>query len=812
MLMGEIMQKQTKQTMLSRTGGLLAGLCISAAGLTPTLTMAQQPQLEEIIVTAERRETSLQDTPVSINSFSDVVLDAAGITNIQELQNLDPSLVSAGNRGSGDSNLNMAIRGIGQRSSRTETDRGVGLYIDEVYYAVTYGSNLQFTDVERIEVLRGPQGTLFGRNNTGGAVRLFSRKAQLGATYGDVSVTAGEYGRLDGEAILNVGLSDTAAFRLVAASEQSDGYMDFVDADGNKTDRESLGAKDNFLVRGSFRFQPIDALTIDASVTSTSSENSGLTQDLVGMKSPDASYGTRIRDAILNETGVPLQVDDPRIITDSPYTLLDSCLLDGDGLFATRVTPTDPNNFTDGCDTSRDVDTLSAYLNITYEFGNDLTFKSISGYTDIEAHEIQDWSVFGTYMRDENSDIDFWSQEFQLSGMAFSDRLTWVTGATLFQQSAYEDKNIWVVGPSPAFTPMYDRNDRQNVEVDSWGVFAQGTYALTDQTNLTLGARYSEDKKDFWIQRTNRIDGFIPTAKATWDDTNFRVVLDHHWNDNVMTYVTFSDGYKSGAFPTNISPVCQRALFGDPAVCDDARELVSNADIEPQAPEQVENIEIGLRSEFMDRIRLNVTAFTMDYTDLQRRSREDDPNDPDCTGGFENGICDARYLDGAISAEIKGLETEALFRLTDSLTFTANLAYLDTSITDNEGATDLNIGDPLEAAPEFNYTFGILHNFVFANGMTLDSNLYYAHTDEYLPPFAANLDEKVSDYSTLSARVELGSADGRWQLALGGTNLTDETISYGLNHWPGFFGGIVQEGRGAPRSIYVNGRYHFGDL
>lgn len=797
---------------LKFTSGQAVFVRLSTIGalLSVALPAVSQPVLEEIIVTSERREASLQDTPLSVGAHSSDALDDAGISNIQELQNIEPGLVSAGNRGSGDSNLNMAIRGIGQRGSRPETGRGVGLYVDDVYYAVTYGSNLQFTDLERVEVLRGPQGTLFGRNNTGGAVRYFTNKAEPGATYGSVDVTLGDDSRQEFTGIANISVSDSAAVRLVYASAEQDGYMGWVDLDGNPTGRDALGAFDNSLLKASVHLEPTDALSVDFSMVTSDSWNNGLAQDAIGLESINAGYGQRLRDAVLNETGVALVADDPRVIT-GPFTNLDSCLMDGDGLLSTRIATADPANPTNLCNTPREVETRSFNLNVTWDVTDTISLQSITGMTSVESDGIYDWSLFGTYMRQDTADIDFWSQEFQLSGLAMEDRLNWVAGLSWFGMDAREDYNVWVV--NTALTPIQDRTEYKNVEDNSFGVFAQGTYALTDRMNLTLGARYSSDEKDYAINRSNRIDGFVVTNDASWNDTNYRVVLDYNWNDDVMTYISYSDAYKAGTFPTNISASgCPFfADYGDPTLCDDSRELAGNADIEAQEPELVENLEVGIRAEFFDRVRLNATAFKMDYSDLQRRSRQPDLDDPDCSGGFENGICDNEYIDGALSAEISGLELELLVSLTDSLTFTGNVASIETEITDNQGAPSLNVGDPLETAPELNYTLGLKHFFMLDNGMQVDSAINYAYKDGYVPPFANNANQMTEDYSTVGARVKLSSADSRWSVALGGSNLTDETYSYGLNYWGAFFGGLVQEGRARGRTYYLDLNYRFGD-
>lgn len=804
---------QTKQENKARQAAGVTSALLTAVLLVPSYQAIAQPAaLEEIIVTAERRETSLQDTPVAVSTLTAENIESTGVYNAQELQNIVPSLAAAGNRGSGNANLNLSIRGIGQRGSRAETGRGVGVYFDDIYYPVTYGSNVAFADLARVEVLRGPQGTLFGRNNVGGAVRYFTNRPELDETYGSIQGTLGSLNRMDVELMGNFALSDTTAARLVYSRQDRDGYMDWVDINGNETGRDALGATEDEILRASLRFEPSSDLTVDLQYQRIESWNNGQTQDAVSLTAPGASFSGRLSSAIANETGTGLQLNDPRLIT-GPFDTLDTCLLDGDGLFSTRVSPnTNAANPIDRCNTDRNSEIDSFSLTVDYALTDAVDFKSITGISQVETQAYVDWSVMGVYFRDETADIDFWSQEFQFSGLAMEDRLNWVAGANLFHMTADQNFDVWAV--NPALVDYLDNSQFQNVDEDAWGIFAQGTYALTDRMNLTLGARYTEEEKSFEVYRSNRIDGFVVDANATWSDTNVRVVLDYNWSDDVMTYISYSDAFKSGAFPTNLNANgCSDALYGDPTICDDERELISNADIEPMDPEQVENLEIGLRSEINDRLRLNLTYFEMDYTDLQRRQRQEDPNDADCpnyvgSGDTPNGICEGAFVPGSISAEISGLEAESLFALTDSLTLTGNLAMIETKVTDNQGAPALAIGDPLETAPELNYSLGLNHLMSFENGYSLNSNLTYSRKGGYIPPFGGGPANMTDTVRTLSGRITLTNPDETWSLALGGTNLTDQIYEYGYDAWESFFGELTQEGRAAPRAWYLDFKYN----
>lgn len=787
---------------------------LSSLLVTGTASNAQVPGdaliLEEVIVTAERRETALQDTPIAVTAINSQELVNAGVTNLEDLQNIAPSLVSSGNRASGNANMSVAIRGIGQRGGRAATGRGVGLYIDDVYFPVTQGSRVNFVDISRVEVLRGPQGTLFGRNNVGGAVRYFTNQAEVGDTYGSINLRGGEFDGQRLEGIFNLGISDNFAARFVALRDERDGYQDFVDINGQPTSREALGKYQNDLLRASFSWTPSERVSLGLTVEHVDAENNGVVYDVIEMPNVNAGYAARLRDAFSNEGVGPLAADDPRFTTPSEFTNLDACLLDGDGLFSTRGVDTNPANPFPNCDTTRQVEMQSVRLNANWDISDNLSLTSITGFGKVEVANRIDWTTFGAYMRLEADEVDYWSQEFQVSGITDNGRLNWIVGVNVAEMEAQENKDIWDVAPN-SLVPRVNNLQRQNFDDSAWGIFAQLTYALTEDLNLTVGARHTDEEKDIATQRSNRNDNFLIENSAGWSDTNYRVTLDYHFTDDVMIYGTFSDAFKAGSFVTGIDDACNRALTGDPLLCDDASELINFASIEPLDPEQVENFEIGIRSTFFDRLRFNLTGFMMDYTDLQQRSRIEDPNDPDCTGGFEDGVCAGVFLPGSIGAEISGVEAELMFRASDSITLTTNISKIDTEVTEADGVAGLDIGTPLDQAPELNYTVGIRHNFEFRNGMLLDSSLNYSYKDEYFPVFTNDRDNPIQDLVTVSARMQLSPADLAWTLAFGVTNLTDETYETNINHWRNFIGQLRSSDRYPPRVWYAEFQYNFGD-
>ncbi len=234
-------------------------------------TWAQQATLEEIVVTAERREASLQETPISIAAFSEADLQEMSIQDVEDLQAFVPN-VSIGGSGTSANLVDWHIRGIGSNQNEVGHDRGVGLYVDDVYFSQPVNSLLNVLDVERIEVLRGPQGTLFGRNTTGGAVRYVTRKP-TNEFEANIKGTAGSFSRTDIQGTVNVPFSDTVYGRFTAASLSQDGWIT------QRNGQDDLGNRDDQMIRAQIRVEPSDALTFDFNTTAIEGDNGRRAKD-----------------------------------------------------------------------------------------------------------------------------------------------------------------------------------------------------------------------------------------------------------------------------------------------------------------------------------------------------------------------------------------------------------------------------------------------------------------------------------------------------------------------------------------------------
>jgi iron complex outermembrane receptor protein len=307
---------------------LYAAIACSMAGLWES---AQAQLLEEVVVTAERREMSLQDTPISVVAFTGDTLEFKGVRDMFELASLAPNLDIKGSRGTGNTSPNYQIRGIGGGGGATG-ERGVGFYLDNVFMPRTTGPVMRVLDVERVEVLRGPQGTLFGRNSTGGAIRVFSK--QPGPEQdGYLRITGGNFDHRDISAMVNVPVTDTFYLRAQAALLEQDGFV--------TRGPQTLGDSDDAIVRLQGAWHSSDALTTTFGILYSESESSGSPTDMVAFNMAPAcpfdatnpficwqgNYADWMSDFLEISGQERLRDNDPRLILDD-YTMPDFCFLD----------------------------------------------------------------------------------------------------------------------------------------------------------------------------------------------------------------------------------------------------------------------------------------------------------------------------------------------------------------------------------------------------------------------------------------------------------------------------------------------------
>jgi iron complex outermembrane receptor protein len=630
--------------------------------------------IEEVIVTARKREESLQDIPLAVSAFSGEALDFRGVTTIDKLYQFTPNLTLATSPSFSavSSNAAIYIRGIGQNDFVPVIDPGVGIYVDGVYLGRSVGAVLDIVDVERVEILRGPQGTLFGRNTIGGAITVTSVKPQEEFA-GQVGAKIGTDDRTDVHAMLNVPLTENLFSRFNVASFNQDGYVTRV-ADGI-----DLGDDDTIATRAAFRWLPSEKVAVDVLVDYSRDRENGPASVLTGIQPINFDLAT-------NPLGAPSMVVAANTI--AAQLAIDPGALDTGGgeffdvlqpfpfQFLACFEPQNANNpfcineqWIDGSKKHNygtdpayaDLDVWGAAATLEWEINESLTLKSITSHREFDGDFSGDEDatpVRGALLID-SYEQDQFSQELQLLGSSFDDRLQWIVGAFYFEEDGF---NI-----NPVRFSQVDLQSGGHFDADSWAIFSQGTWSFTEKLELTLGGRYTEDTRKYLPDQF--FEGFpigplpiecfgadaptcevgdrvLPFEEVETDTDEFvpMINLSYRLSDDLLTYFTYSEGFKSGGFTQRIFPP-EESLpsFG---------------------PETVESYEIGSKFEGWDnRLRLNAAAFFTDYQDLQLSVA-----DPTRVGPFVTNAGDA---------EILGLELEAFLSLPGEWFISASLGLLD---------------------------------------------------------------------------------------------------------------------------------------
>lgn len=742
---------------------------LGAPVLLASATLAQaEAVLDEVIVTAERRETRLQDTPVAVTAISAEELRVASVVNVTDVGRLAPNMFFKGGANSAGTanNAQIYLRGIGQTDFLPTSDPGVGLYLDEVYLGRSVGGVLSLPDVERIEVLRGPQGTLFGRNTIGGAVQVVTRKPVLQEfdTWAQFTLGSDDWQKVEGA--VNVPLGASAAARVTAQHNSRDGYSRSTAAPFE------WGTEKTTTARAQLKWQPAESFDLLVSgdyykQDQTSAPGILYYNDFTAMQSVPGFYNA-FMPAL---TGAPpLTPADVQKLGDLEDPFLNS---------ATGPSVDDNESY-------------GAALIANWRVSEGLSLKSISAYRDMDAAFANDADEIAPRIgwTDEVFKQHQFSQELQASGSA--GRLQWVGGGYYFREHGNSDAvGILVPGlftalgqlpaaviplapgvvcPAPFPAPCAGgRGNPLNVALDitqhalndlvvtSYAAFGQFNYRFTDRWSGTLGARYSRESKDYFTSSAKvessqalgvTIYNVPPTRrKATFNDFSPKVGLEYKARDSLLLYGNYSEGFRSGTFNGRAS--AQRA-------------------VEAVDPESVKNFELGFKSEWGGRtVRLNGAAFFTTYRDIQFISVESDP-----TAGY------IVFLRNADEAEVYGFELEGLAQLTDDVLAYANVGHTHSEITSIDPllslTTGVDKGDQLRKSPEWTFAVGGQYTRRTRFGR-LVGRVDYNWQDKVFHE-ASNAPIAAEDaYGLLNLRLAWQSSDDHWEVAGFVRNAADET-------------------------------------
>ena len=812
---------------LTRPGAPACCLLMTLAPALALPAVAQNLALEEVVVTAQKRVESLQDVPISVSAMSGERMAEANIINLEGLTNYIPNFSM---NQSGISN-NITIRGVSS-GINPGFEQSTGMYVDGIYYGRGQLSRAPMFDLERVEVLRGPQPILFGKNSIAGAVSMIT--ARPGDEF-EGSVTAlyeTEEQRQDYRLVLSGPLTERLSGRFSALYRDMDGaYTNTLSGGDEKREEERV-------LRAQLLWQPIDTLSVLAKYERSDFDDFGrnveLAQSIVREDLAAQGRGIDYISALNNfvAAGNAARGLQPPIA----YSGIDGRLnrvRGGNGDFH---------------DNSSEVFVLTA----DYALG-DHTLTSTTGYLKYAFDQDCDCdftsaSIFNAL---QSEGFDQFSQEIRLTSPG-GKTLDYIAG--LYYQSNELNFNDSINVPAnsllrllnPAFSDI--RTRRFSVQdSDLWALFAQVTWNVNERTRLVLGARYSEEDKAAVKRQTHvgangvELPATDPTGRrpnALWalnalfgvfsiepyepifarrkeKEFNPLVTLQYDLHADAMLYATYVEGFKAGGFDirSNGHP--------DPAVVN-ARNLARNLDIVGVfefEDESAESFEIGAKMGLGPAAELNLAAFYTEYTNLQ-------------TSQFDGVL--GFNVRNAGEAQIKGIELDGRWRLSDGLTLSGALAYLDFEYTDfknnqcyfgqqvldpgavqPDGATCDATGKRKEYTPEYSGMLSADYVMPLGRGLELRSTLDLVFSDEYT--FNPTLDPRsVQDaFTKVNLRIALGAQSGAWELAFIGQNLSDEdVVIYGGE---GPLAGALTGGTGMgyyqfldrPATYAVQGTYRF---
>jgi iron complex outermembrane receptor protein len=816
---------------------LAVAIALNGGLALPSAAVAQTAALEEIVVTAERRETSLQNTPLSLAALSADAMERKGVEDIADIALFTPNLAINGSRGSGNNQPTFSIRGISGGGGAT-SERGVALYIDDIYVPRTNGSVFKVFDLDRVEVLRGPQGTLFGRNSEGGAIRLVTKQpTQNFDAY--VRANVGNFSHQDLVGMVNLPLSDEFAVRIQAGHLKEDGYV--------RRGTQLMGGETDKLARIQALYTPnqdvkitLGALYSDAKSNGTPNVmtqwdmSPGITGVLQG------NYADWMSDWLANAGQARLAtVNDPRLVKADPYAAPDFCFLD-------NANP----DFGKACEQYNNSKYYQFDGKLSWNINADTTLKWSSGYAVMNNKGVTDWQFLGTEIRPNVVQSTVYNHELLINWTLFGGKIDLVTGLNFFQEESSTDSYVvnakgtsvynGTTGGSAngdAYAGLYiSGNGAVAQKTNAWGQFDSLTWHLTDKLNFTTGVRVSQDTKQYETTRRAgsgptpsfvgmpAANDFVPSyagasgatsitvnGQKTWTVVDWRETVDYHFTQDIMGYATASKAFKDGQYSYTVL-----ATQSGPA---------QSSVIKPIDPEKVVNLEAGLRTTWLDgRLRINPTGFWMAWTNRQSAQQQTCSlaTDPTCPStGFRIVTVNSGDVD------VYGLELDAQFAVTSHLTLEGALGttkYRLKDIVANKGPYLF----PDQPTPTYN--FGVSYSVPGTSLGDFTANLNYAYqgTQQTYPGSlttpAATIDSsyELPSYGLINGRVQLTTANKANVISVYANNLADKVYStyatsFGGGYWDSGAGtGLaapprhaIQSVMGRPREFGIQLQHNF---
>tara|TARA_R110001599_G_scaffold222763_2_gene421952 strand:- start:15826 stop:18030 length:2205 start_codon:yes stop_codon:yes gene_type:complete len=724
-------------------------LMLAIAALTSGLPAATLPSLghaaalEEVVVTARKRTENLQRTPISITALSGEELARAGINQLTAIERQTPNLNFTVGTGGGSSTVNAFLRGVGEFDFILTTDPAVGLYLDGIYLARAFGANMELADVERIEVLRGPQGTLFGKNSIGGAISVITRKP-TGESSAEFGLATGSRNLGEVSFYGQTALTDTLSGSISYLRRKADGWQERPGDDAGDIDLSTA--------RAILNWAPTDSFESTLSVDWHEQDQTGYPNVMLTWQD-----GTLFGD-LWNQ----LNPDNP-------------CCTPNANIDVSGIEGPLPND---------DVEGMGITWTNTWQVNDTLEFKSITGYRETEALFGRDGDNSAlNYSGDiHDQDHDQFSQELQLVGT--NGALEWVGGLYYFTEDTRDLTDLIIIqglGTSVSF------DNRQ--ETSSYAAYAQVSYAVSEQLDVFAGIRYTEEEKDFTQQISNYDFGVphvfaipgVPVSSCAfdeptayfdcsqdWSNTSPKIGASWQMNDDVMAYAHVSRGFRSGGY--------------------NGRAFGSAADLQEYEPEILTGYEAGIKADLLGRsLRLNGAVFYNDYEDIQVLITR----------------AGSVAVENASSASIEGVELEATWLPVEAFQLQAGVGYLN---DDSDGWVDVT-GDytntELKHTPEWTFNMAADYNYDLGEMGDLLFRADMRYTDSYYLNAVNSSVLQVPGHTLFGAGLIYTSPSELWEVGLIGTNLGDKRVLNSGFDGSGFFG-YFEGSYNRPRTVELS--------
>ena len=752
-----------------------------------------QDTIAEVVVTAQFRAENVQSTPLAITAVNAAMLESRSQTSIADVTAQAPNVQLRPAGAAFGNSLTASIRGVGQGDFNPALEPGVGMYVDDVYYSSLTGSIFDLLDLDRVEILRGPQGTLSGKASIGGAVKLYSKRPSADGG-GFIEGTYGSYKRTDVRASGNfVVIPDKLFVRLAGVSKHRDGYVDRVDfacanpgaisagvptlaSSGCKLGTE--GGKAYTALRASVRYLAAEKLEINLIADATHEKSEATPNTL--LVASQANCAPPACTPASTYSAVPY---DSRFIPKDPYVTYSSYNDPGGVYLGIRKNPfyAVPQSTLKGVGFSGTVD---------YKLADKLALKSITAYryyksefgNDNDASPLVIDQGAGTLTHRQ------FQQELRLNGTLFDDKVDFTLGGFYFRQ-----KTIYATRQDLLYvSPLFDFVGNDPVVAHTKAAFAHAVWHVTDKLNLTGGVRYSDEDKSYTYYRFNPgtttnhpILGGLSGVTGVFEGTrwDYRLNANYQWTSTFMTYFETSTGYKGGGI--NPRPF-------------NAGQVI------PFNPETLTAYELGFKSNLFDRrMRLNVSTFYNKYKDIQFGTRICQVTNP----SFATTPC--AQIQNAGNATVKGAEVETEIHPIPGMTIDGSLSYLDFKYAYiNPLVSGITTSSTPAGVGKWKWSVGAQYEMQVGEYGSLTPRVDVFYQDSFFGNANNSNLSRVPAYTVANARLTWRAKSSDWEASLEVTNLTNKLYYINMSDFLAF-GGYITGQPAQPRSYAVTVRRKF---